>query len=39
MEVEEGKNTPQAYLHGFATEASFDYVWFTPPATRENPCP
>jgi uncharacterized iron-regulated protein len=38
MEVEAGKSTPEDYFDGFATPASFDYVWFTPRAEREDPC-
>jgi uncharacterized iron-regulated protein len=38
IEVEEGKTVPQDYFDGFATAASFDYVWFTPRAAREDPC-
>ena len=26
------------YLTGFFSPASFDYLWFTPRATREDPC-
>lgn len=38
MEVQNGKDSPQDYLAGFATLASFDYVWFTPRAPRADPC-
>jgi uncharacterized iron-regulated protein len=38
MEVREGETDPTAYLDGFATAASFDYLWFTPRAPRKDPC-
>ena len=38
VEVQEGKGAPRDYFDGFATSASFDYVWFTPRAEREDPC-
>jgi uncharacterized iron-regulated protein len=38
MEVQHGKRAPQAYFDGFASPASFDYVWFTPRAPRDDPC-
>jgi uncharacterized iron-regulated protein len=38
MEVEDGKNEPHAYFDGFASAASFDYIWFTPRAVRRDPC-
>jgi uncharacterized iron-regulated protein len=34
IEVEPGRSKPQEYLDG----ASYDYLWFTPRATREDPC-
>lgn len=39
MEVEAGQHVPGDYLGGFATAASFDYLWFTPRHAREDPCP
>jgi len=39
VEVEPDLERPQEYLDGlFATGASFDYLWFTPRATRADPC-
>jgi uncharacterized iron-regulated protein len=38
VEVQDGKGTPRDYFDGFATPASFDYLWFTPRAEREDPC-
>jgi uncharacterized iron-regulated protein len=38
LEVQDDKRTPRDYFDGFATSASFDYVWFTPRAVREDPC-
>lgn len=38
LEVEPGKNAPRDYLGGFATAASFDYLWFTPRFGRKDPC-
>jgi uncharacterized iron-regulated protein len=34
IEVEPGKSKPQDYADG----ASYDYLWFTPRAVREDPC-
>jgi uncharacterized iron-regulated protein len=39
LEVRPGAEAPQDYLTGgFATPASYDYVWFTPRISREDPC-
>ena len=38
VEVQDGTGAPPDYFDGFATSASFDYVWFTPRAEREDPC-
>mgnify|MGYP001570361948 CR=1 FL=1 len=38
MEVECGKIAPRDYLSDFATPQSFDYLWFTPRAARQDPC-
>jgi uncharacterized iron-regulated protein len=38
LEVKEGRNAPAEYLDGFATAASFDYLWFTPRQARKDPC-
>jgi len=38
VEVQEDKRAPRDYFDGFATSASFDYIWFTPRAVREDPC-
>lgn len=38
VEVESGKIAPHKYLSDFATPESFDYMWFTPRAAREDPC-
>jgi uncharacterized iron-regulated protein len=38
-EVEKGKNDPPAYAARWnATALPFDFVWFTPRATDEDPC-
>lgn len=37
-EIDAGKKSPQDYLGGFYSPASFDYVWFTSRAPREDPC-
>ena len=38
LEIEPGKTSPRYYLSDLFTPESFDYVWFTPRATREDPC-
>ena len=38
VEVEPGKTAPREYLGGFYSDASFDYVWFTPRHERPDPC-
>ncbi len=38
MEVVPGSKNPRDYFDEFASAASFDYVWFTPRAEREDPC-
>ena len=38
IEVEAGRDGPADYLSGFATAASFDYLWFTPRFNRKDPC-
>lgn len=38
MEVDLQKAAPRDYLSGLYTPASFDYVWFTSRAPREDPC-
>lgn len=38
IEVEPGRSAPREYLRGFYSEASFDYVWFTRPRARPDPC-
>lgn len=39
VEVEAGKTLPRDYVtQGFASAASFDFVWFTARAEREDPC-
>jgi hypothetical protein len=38
VEVDPDKKTPREYFGGFATAASFDYLWFTERAAREDPC-
>ena len=37
-EVEVDKKSTPDYLAGFYSPASFDYVWFTSRAAREDPC-
>jgi uncharacterized iron-regulated protein len=38
VEVDADRKSPRDYLAGLFTPASFDYVWFTPRAEREDPC-
>jgi len=39
VEVETASERPQEYFgDGFATAASYDYLWFTARAEREDPC-
>lgn len=38
IEVDDDRKSPRDYLAGLFTPASFDYMWFTPRATREDPC-
>lgn len=38
VEVDADKRSPADYLDGFATRASFDYLWFTPKFDRADPC-
>lgn len=38
VEVESAQLEPRHYLTGFATQASFDYLWFTPRFERRDPC-
>jgi uncharacterized iron-regulated protein len=38
VEIDAEKKAPRDYLTGLFTPASFDYVWFTPRAEREDPC-
>jgi len=38
VEVQDDKGAPSDYFDGFATRESFDYLWFTPRAEREDPC-
>lgn len=39
VEVEAGKTLPRDYVtQGFVSAASFDFIWFTPRAEREDPC-
>jgi uncharacterized iron-regulated protein len=38
MEVEAGKTWPQDYFGSFASAASYDHLWFTSRAAREDPC-
>jgi len=38
VEVDAEKATPSDYFDGFASPASFDYLWFTDPAPRADPC-
>lgn len=37
-EIDADKRSPQDYLEGFYSRASFDFVWFTARAEREDPC-
>jgi uncharacterized iron-regulated protein len=38
VEVQPGKSAPREYFDGFASAASYDYLWFTERAAREDPC-
>ena len=38
VEVDADKKAPGDYLTGHFAPESFDYVWFTPRAAREDPC-
>jgi uncharacterized iron-regulated protein len=38
VEVDAESKSPSDYLTGLFGPASFDYVWFTPRAEREDPC-
>lgn len=38
IEVDPHKHSPADYLDGFATPASFDFLWFTPRFDRPDPC-
>ena len=38
MEVQDGTTSPQQYFDGFASPTSFDYLWFTRRAERDDPC-
>lgn len=38
VEVQPGKDSPHEYYDSFASASSFDYLWFTPRAEREDPC-
>ena len=38
IEHDEQKKAARDYLNGFLSSASFDYLWFTPPAERDDPC-
>jgi uncharacterized iron-regulated protein len=38
VEVRPGVDAPADYFGGFASVRSYDYVRFTPRATREDPC-
>lgn len=38
VEVDADRKSPRDYLTGLFTPASFDYLWFTPRAEREDPC-
>jgi len=37
-EVESNRDAPSDYLSQTQEKQAFDYVWFTPPAQREDPC-
>ena len=38
IEMDPDKKAPRDYLSGLFTPASFDYLWFTPRAERQDPC-
>lgn len=38
VEIDPDRQSPRDYFDGLFTPASFDYVWFTERAKREDPC-
>jgi uncharacterized iron-regulated protein len=38
VEVDADRKSPRDYLAGLFSPASFDYLWFTSRAEREDPC-
>jgi uncharacterized iron-regulated protein len=38
VEVQAGRVSPHDYYDSFASASSFDYLWFTPRAERDDPC-
>jgi uncharacterized iron-regulated protein len=38
LETREGEEDPRDYARGVAGEAAYDYVWFTAPQPRSDPC-
>jgi uncharacterized iron-regulated protein len=38
VETRDGETDPRTYAHGVAGEAAYDYVWFTAPQPRPDPC-
>jgi uncharacterized iron-regulated protein len=38
VEIQPGKVSPQNYYDSFASPSSFDYLWFTRRAERDDPC-
>jgi uncharacterized iron-regulated protein len=38
LETRPGEADPQAYARGIGGEAAYDYVWFTAPQPRPDPC-
>jgi uncharacterized iron-regulated protein len=38
VETRDGESDPREYARGVAGEAAYDYVWFTSPQPRPDPC-
>ena len=38
VEIQPGKVSPRDYYDSFASPSSFDYLWFTRRAERDDPC-
>jgi uncharacterized iron-regulated protein len=38
LETRAAETDPRGYAHGAGSEASYDYIWFTAPHPRPDPC-